>query len=177
MQVKQTGNELIISETPGCLWIFGLLFALVGGSFVYGSLGGFTNFNEVPFWQLALACLMGLIAVSFGVWQIFTAPVTKIIFNRTTKTAVYTKYGLNGKTRTFYNFDSIKKFLTLEEKDSEGDSIWSLAMELSSGEIIKISAMGVHHEKSKRDIVFEVNKFTNKQVPTYKSDAEIGDEN
>ncbi len=169
MQIKQTENELIINETPGCLWIFGLFFALVGGSFVYGSLGGFTNFNEVPFWQLALACFMGLIGVSFGVWQIFSAPVTKIVFNRTTKTVDYTKYGLTGKTRTFYKFDQIKKFHTLEEKDSEGDPIWSLAMELLSGEIIKVSAMEVNHEKSKRDIVFEVNKFMNKQVPTFKS--------
>ena len=46
MKIKQTENELIIQETPGCLWIFGLFFAFVGAIFVYGSFGGLTDYDK-----------------------------------------------------------------------------------------------------------------------------------
>ena len=49
MQIEQTGNEFIVRETPGCLWIFGLFFAFVGGIFVYGSLGGFMDYARTRF--------------------------------------------------------------------------------------------------------------------------------
>lgn len=165
---RPTADELIISETPGCLWIFGLFFALIGGFFVYGSLGRFTNHNEVPRWGIALSCVMGMIGVIVGIWVIYNAPVTKIIINRRAQTVIYDKYGLNGKTRTIYGFDQIKRFLTVEEKDSEGDSIWSFGMEFYGGKTIKFSALESHFENSKRDIVFETNQFMKKQIPFYK---------
>ena len=173
MKSKQTANELIIRETPGCLWIFGLFFALIGGIFMYGSLGGFTNWNEIGFWQLGLSFLMGAIALSFGCRQIFRAPVSKIIINRQTKTVTYIKRGLTGREVTVYGFDRIRQFRTLEENDGDGDQVWYFAMELLSGEIIKISSLSTHFKKSKQNIAFESNKFMNKQMPSYKNKFEI----
>ncbi len=88
MKIKQTENELIIQETPGCLWIFGLFFAFVGAIFVYGSFGGLTDYDKQAAWMLMFAFLMGAIAVACGVWIISRAPVltvsTKRLFIRNT---------------------------------------------------------------------------------------------
>lgn len=176
MKIEQTGNELIIHETPGCLWILGLLFAFIGGIFVYGSLGGFTNAAEVPRYAVYLAFLMGSIAVITGIWIVFHAPVTKVFINRQTETVALVRRGLFGKRENIYSFEQIKQFCLIEEKDSEGDDIWSLGMELSSGETIKISSLESHSEKFKRDFVFETNQFMYKQMPNYKSALELEDE-
>ncbi len=82
MKVEKTDNELIIRETPGCIWIFSSLFLVVGGLFVYGSLGGFVNGNEVPLWTLFVAFLMGSIGCGVGLWLIYNSPITKVVFNR-----------------------------------------------------------------------------------------------
>ncbi len=59
MRLSEDVNEIIVRETPGCLWMVGLFFSFVGGIFVYGALGGFTDYDKQPFWMLMLACLMG----------------------------------------------------------------------------------------------------------------------
>src|SRR5687767_2468311 len=130
MQIQQTENELVIRETPGCLWIFGSFFALVGGAFVYGALGGFVDFARHELWTLALAFLMGSTGVGVGVWMIYRAPVTKIVINRIANEVLMTRYGLFGREETFYAFDEIEHFSLIEENDGEGDPVWSLGMNL-----------------------------------------------
>jgi len=176
MKIKQTPNELVIQETPGCLWIFGLFFAVIGGIFVYGSLGGFTNADEVPRYVIYFSFLMGIIAVGVGFWIIFRAPVSTLIVNRADETLTYTKYGLFGKRQTAYGFDQIKQFCLIEEKDSEGDPIWSLGLELANGETLKISSLESHNENFKRDFVFQTNEFMFKQMPSYQAALELEDE-
>jgi len=176
MKIKQTENELITQEMPGCLWIFGLFFAFVGSIFVYGSLGGFTNADEVLRYAIYLAFLMGAIGVACGVWVISRAPVSKIVVNRINETVVYTKYGLSGKTESRFRFDEIKQFCLVEEKDSEGDTIWSLGLELANRETIKISSLESHDERFKRNFVFQTNEFVRKQMLSSQIIFELEDE-
>src|SRR5215203_5241773 len=130
MQIEQTENALIIRETPGCLWIFGLFFAIVGGLFVYGALGGFADFGSQELWMLFLAFVMGSIAVAAGVWIIYRAPVTRVVINRIENEVWMTRYGLFGRQETFYDFGEIEQFCLIEDVDDESHPIWSLGMNL-----------------------------------------------
>jgi hypothetical protein len=176
MQIERTENELIIRETPGCLWIFGLFFAVVGGVFVYGALGGFADFRRHELWVLALAFVMGAIGVCAGVWIISGAPITKVVINRIENEVFITRYGLFGKRESFYDFDEIEQFCLIEEEDDESSPIWSLGMNLAGGETIKISSMPSHDERFKRDFVFLTNEFMHKQMPISQSVFELEDE-
>jgi len=176
VKIRENVNELIIEEKPGCLWIFGLFFAVIGGVFVYGSLGGFTNRDEVSQFAIYLSFLLGAMGVAVGIWIIYRAPVTNIVVNRQTNSVTHTRIGLSGKKEKIYSFGQIKQFCLIEEKDSESDLIWSLGMELSSGETIKISSLESHNEKFKRDFVFQTNEFLQKQMPSLQSSFEIEDE-
>lgn len=175
MHTEQTENELIIQETPGCLWIFGLFFAVIGGIFVYGSLGGFSNRDEVSPFAIYLSFLIGATGVAVGIWLIYRAPVTKVVVNRQTNTVVHTRRGLAGKQENIYSFGQIKQFCLVEEVDDEGDPIWSLGMELSNGETIIISSLQSHNEKYKRDFVFQTNEFMHKQIASTQMIFEIED--
>jgi hypothetical protein len=170
MKTKQTVNELIIQETPGCLWFFGLFFVIIGGMLVYGTLGGFSNWNEVPAWQLILAFFVAVSVISGGIWVISGAPITKIVINRIEDYVLIKKYGFFGKRETVYKFSEIKQFCLIEEKDSENDTIWSVGMELNDGELLKTSSMPLHTEEIQRKYIFEINEFMRKQMPSYNSD-------
>jgi hypothetical protein len=176
MQIDRTENELIIRETPGCLWIFGLFFALVGGVFVYGSLGGLADYERQAIWMLAFAFVTGGIGVATGVWIIYRAPITKIVVNRIDYKVRMTRYGLFGRRETFYDFDDIEQFCLIEEQDDESNPIWSLGMNLTSGETIKISSLPSHDERFKREFVFQTNEFMYKQISVTESVFELTDE-
>jgi len=182
MQTEQTQNELIIRETPGCLWIVGLLFAFVGGAFVYGALGGFTDSDKQAPWMLALAFLMGSIALGVGIWTIYRAPITRVVINRIENEVVITRYGLFGKQQSRFSFEDIDHFFLIEDRDDEGSPIWSLAIQLTNDEAIKISSLPSHDERYKQEFVFQANEFMHKQLAsvemilelTGEDDREIG---
>ena len=177
MQTEQTQNELIISETPGCIWIVGLFFALIGGILVYGALGGFTDYDRHPAWTLALTFLMGSMAVGTGIWIIYGAPITRVVINRIENVVQMTRRGLFGKRETFYAFEEIERFCLIEEKDDEGSPIWSLGFQLADDELIKISAHASHDEQFKQNFVFQINEFMGKQLPPTEMILELEDEN
>lgn len=169
MRVRQTSNELIIQEAPGCLWIFGALFLFVGGVFVYGSLGGFADYETQTAWMPLFAFAAGSLAVAAGTWIIYGAPVTKIVVDRANENVRIERRGLSGRRETIYRFAEIEKFCLVEGKDDEGCSIWYFGMKLSDssndvGEEIRITALPTHFEESQRRFVFQINEFMRKQL-------------
>ncbi|MEP6902980.1 MAG: hypothetical protein ABJA66_14605 [Actinomycetota bacterium] len=177
MQTEETENVLVIRETPGCLWFVGLFFSMIGGVFVYGALGGFTNYKDYSPWVIGLTFLMGAAAVGVGIWIFYRAPITRVVIDRIENTVLMTRYGLFGKQQTFYDFDEIERFCLIEEKDDEGDNVWSLGMKLTSDETIKISSLASHDERFKSNFVFEINEFMHKQMPLAQMILELEGEN
>lgn len=165
MQINQTENEMIIRETPGCLWFFGLFFAIIGGLFVYGSLNGISNNDQQSFWTMKISFLMGTIAFITGAWIIYRAPVTRVTINRRKHFVSIVQYGLFGREYSEFDFEEIEQFYLIEERDHEGDLIWSLGMKLIDDETVKISSLPSHDERFKQDFAMKANIFMGKQLP------------
>jgi hypothetical protein len=177
MKIEQSEDSLIIRETPGCLWFVGLFFALVGGIFVYGALGGFTDYDKQAPWVIAFAGLMGSCAVGVGIWAIYKAPVTKVVISNTENKVFLSRFGLFEKQKSVYAFEEISRFCLVEERDDEGDPIWSVGFILTSGETIKLNSLPSHSEEYERKYVFQVNKFMRKQMSPLQMILETDDEN
>ena len=177
MKIEQNEDSLIIRETPGCLWFVGLFFALVGGIFVYGALGGFTDYGKQAPWVIAFAGLMGSCVVGVGIWAIYKAPVTKVVISNTENKVFLSRSGLFGKQKSIYNFEEISRFCLVEERDDEGDQIWSIGFILTSGETIKLNSLPSHSEEYERKYVFQVNEFMRKQLSPVQMILETDDEN
>jgi hypothetical protein len=176
VKIERNGQILTIKETPGCLWIFGLFFALIGSMFVYGALGGYSNYEQATRWIIAAHLFAGLCAVGAGYWIIYKAPITRITIDRGTETLTYRKKGLSGRSDRVFRFRDIERFLVLEDRDSDGDPVFALGFELTDGEVISISAIQTPDESFKRDLVFRANEFIYKQMPSYRTAAELEDE-
>lgn len=176
MRLKEEFNQITVQETPGCLWFVGLFFTFVGGVFVYGSLGGFADYDKQPSWQLMFAFIMGSVAVAAGIWIIYNAPVSKVVIDRLENRVSIARYGLFGKRKIAYHFDEIKHFRLIEDTDDEGSLIWSFGIELSSGELVKITSLPSHSEEYERKYVFQTNRFMNKPLPSYQTPDELEDE-
>ena len=176
MKVSATPNVIIIQENPGCIWLFGLFFAFIGGIFVYGSLGGFYNYRFQAPWSLALAFFMGAGAIGVGFWIIRSAPVTKVFINRLEEKVTVNRWGVFGKKTNEYAFDKIERFLLIEDRDDEGSPIWNFGMKLTDGEEIKITSLGKHAEDYEQQYVFMANQFTGKQLPIHELIFETEDE-
>jgi hypothetical protein len=162
MKIKQTENELILRDSPGCLWIFGLFFALIGAVFVFGALGGFTNYDEVPRYAIYLSFLMGAIAVGVGIWQSAAHPLSKIIVDAQVKTVRHTQRGLFKKHDETYHFEEIAQFIVLEDEDDESNPVWKMAMLLNDGETIELTKVWSHDEKQYLETAQNVNQFARK---------------
>lgn len=175
MYIEEKDGELVITEKTGCLWLVGLFFAIIGGTFVYGSLGGFSNWNEVETWQIFLTFVMGSLGILVGCWVIFRAPFTKIFINRYTNTIIHRTRGVLSKEEKIYHFDEVKQFFVIEGKDDDGDEIWDLALELQNGETVKLSVISGPIEEDRRNIVFQTNEFMHKQMPSYENNLRLDD--
>lgn len=159
MRAKQIDGKLILQDAPGCLWLFGAFFVLVGGVFVYGSLGGFTDYDRVPWWAIALSFFMGAIAVSVGIWQIALHPSSKAIINSRTKTVLYARSGLFGKTERILRFGEIRRFSVEKSEDDEGNPLWRLELNLTSGETVELTSVWERNEEKCEAVAARANEF------------------
>ena len=176
MQINQTANELTIDETPGCVWIFGSFFAFIGAVFVYGAVGGFVNYADVPAYALVLAFLFGAVGIAAGLHIIYKAPVTHLKIDRLAEIVSIKRRGLFKNETDEYAFDEINNFYLIEETDHDGAEIWSLGLEFSDGETLRISALASVFESVKRDFVYQSNLFMSKPMPSYYGVLESEDE-
>ena len=159
---------MIIKEAPGCLWFLGIFFAVIGTFFVYGSLGGYSNWSEASWWVIVLHFLGGCCAIAAGYWIIYRAPVTKVVIDRGLETVSFKRRGISRRDERTFRFDQIKQFCLIEKPDFDNDYVWALGLEMNDGEIIQISSLESTVEGFKRNFVFQANEFIYKQMPSYK---------
>ncbi len=178
MQISQTNDKLLIQETPGCLWIFGLLFVFIGGAFVFGALGGLADYDRQSPLMLFAAFSFGVVGIVAGIRIISRAPISHIVVDRFHSIVVWTRYGFMGRDTSVYRFEDVECFRLIEDRDDEGAEIWWLGMELVNGEVLRIGAVASHFEENERRFVFAANAFAGKQLTaTELAFDELEDEN
>lgn len=164
MRVERAPDKLILRDAPGCLWLFGAFFIAVASVFVYGSVGGFTDYDQVPRYALVFSFVMGAIGIAVGVWQISAHPFSKVIIDKRFATVILTRVGLRGKNASVYNFFEIRDFFVTEGEDDEGGKLWRLALRLENGETVELSKVWERNESECRDTA----QFANEYLPERK---------
>ncbi|MCB1022928.1 MAG: hypothetical protein KDB79_00960 [Acidobacteria bacterium] len=173
MKVEESVNTIKISETPGCLWILGVFFVVIAGILLWGTLGGFSNWNEIETWELIATFIICVIGIAAGVWVISGGPITRVVIDRLENTVSVNKYGFFGKRSSLYRFEEVSHFCLIEDKDSDDLPIWSIGIRLTSGETIPITAMAIHAEELQQGYVFQFNEYMRKEMPSHKQYLEL----
>jgi hypothetical protein len=165
MKIEQTANELVLKESRAYLWFWALILMLAGSWFIYSASGGsIKEWTKLPFWEIALILSGGGIFVGIGFWGVLNSPRTTITLNRRTKKIIYSKRRLAGNVERHFGFDQVRKFRTIEENYSDNPTVWFLAMECETGEIVKMSAVPNYSPDKKESTAYEMNSFIRTQI-------------
>ena len=163
MKVKETEYGLEIQNIPGCMWIFGGFFFVVGSLFIYGLLGGFTNYDEIESAEKIVGMIIALSGTAAGLWIILSHPVTVTKINGSEKKIIFSEKGFFIRKTSELKFSEVSKFIVTEEKDSDGDSFYYLCLHTKKGEKIKLSKNGFQGEQYVYGICDSINTYLKKE--------------
>ncbi len=163
MKIKKTADGLQVKHTPGCIWILGGFFFVIGAIFLYGLLGGFTNYNEIETWEIAVGLFISIAVISVGIWQILAHPITVTSVNGREKSIVIFERGFFYKQKRTFRLAEVSNFELIEEKDSDNDSFYYIILRSNKGEKLKISSSGAQVEDYALEIKDELNRYLQKE--------------
>jgi hypothetical protein len=141
MKIQRSADQLVVRDSAGCFWLFGLFFVCIGGLFVLGPLGLFTNRDQVPLWVNLLSIVLGLMGIGAGIYVWRGAPFTTIVFDRRRAQVQIERRWLFIRSMTQYAWQDISEIHLREDKDSDGDPIYRIEIVLHSGECVPLSQL------------------------------------
>ena len=145
MQIKKSSpTHLTLADQPGCFWLFGLFFLLIGGVVVAGLLGLFTNLKEVSLPEKAFAWVLALSAIGVGAYIAYDSPGSRVSFDRQKGSVVIRRKGLMRKQTLQYSLLEVETIFLREGQDIDGDPVYRLTMRLRSGEEVELSWLWLH---------------------------------
>ena len=163
MKVKETENGLEVVNVPGCMWILGGFFTVIGSIFIYGFLGGFSNYDEVERWEIILGMIITVSVTAVGIWVILSHPVTITKINALEKKVTISEKGIFKRETRELKFSEVLKFGITEEQDSDGDSFYYLFLQTNRGEKLKLSRNGLQGEEYAEEICDNINRYLTKE--------------
>lgn len=159
----KTADSLQIKHTPGCLWLAGGFFFIIGAMLLYGILGGFSNYDTIKIWEIAVGLFISLSMISVGIWMLFANPTMLTEINKRKKTISILEKGFFRRKKTDYKFSEVSNFELIEEKDSDDDSFFYITLNTTRSEKVKISSTGIQVESYAQEINEEINRYLNKE--------------
>ena len=101
-------GRLILEDSPGCFWLFGLFFLLLGSLPIAGLFGLFAEPWKVRGWEAPAAVLLGLAAVAAGLYVVYTSPRTRVIFDVTRGRVSVSRRGLLRREDLRFGLDELR---------------------------------------------------------------------
>jgi hypothetical protein len=159
MTFKEQQDELVLRDTPGCVWLLGLIFVALGGLFVYGVLGGFNNINELSPMKKGITAFIALSGLAGGLWTIARHPIITTILHQQTRVIEIRRAGLTGKSAEVYTFAQAREFRVIDSKDSDGDPIYEIVLSLNGGREVTLSNSIGRDRPAYEEITARLNRF------------------
>jgi hypothetical protein len=144
VRIRSEGRFLEVVHTPVLHWAFCLLFIGVGGVFLAGPFGLFTDAARLQWWLRILITALGGVGVGVGVWQLLTVPRSTLLIDRTAGRARMHRVGIAGKSSREVSIASIAAVELLEHKDDEGNPVYQLRLFIRDGEPVVLSPVWPH---------------------------------
>jgi hypothetical protein len=157
--IEHTTTNLILKDSAGCFWLFGLFFVLIAGTFVAGLMGLFNNLNELNELERLAAWIVSLSGVAAGVWIIYSSPSSFINFDKRESTVTIHKKGLLVNNVEKYPFQEILEIKLAESKDSDGDSVFIIEMKLKLGKTVKLTHLWIQKKDELQNNLDTINEF------------------
>jgi len=157
--IQHTTTNLIIKDSAGCLWLFGLFFVAIAGTFVIGLMGAFNNLNELNQLEQTAAWIVSLSGVAAGIWIIYSNPAIRSDFNKRESVVKITRKSLMRNETESYPLADIKDEVVKESKDDEDSPIFSVEMILSAGRTTALTKTWLRNKEELEKVVDQIKNF------------------
>lgn len=156
MRVTKSPQRLVLEDSPGCFWLFGLFFVVLGRLGAYAALN---DTGDRPGWQIGLALLLTLAAMAAGVWMIARSPGSRVVLDRRTRSMEITRRGMAGRSQEWYSWYEIDEPERIVTGDIDGDPVFPLAVRLRDGRIVRVTRLWLHDPEGLARNVAEMEQF------------------
>jgi hypothetical protein len=134
MRIEHSAARLVARDTPGCLWLFGLVF-VASGSFVLGSVPLAPDWAGFSGWERLAVFAIGISHLGGGLWLIRQHPTTRLELDRARGSGRLTRRypGDRAATVTRFSLTDLRDVRILERRDSDGDPCFAISLVLADG--------------------------------------------
>jgi len=139
MRVIVRGPRLVVRDTPGCFWLFGLWF-VAGGVLATAMPFVATNAHELAWWERLLSAGLGLGVAGAGVYVLAEAPAIRAEFDRERDRARVVTRGLLRRTELEIRCSDVTLVELREERDSDGDATYLIRLRLRDGRAVPLQS-------------------------------------
>jgi hypothetical protein len=163
MKITQhSTTNLIVKDSAGCLWLFGLFFVVIAGTFVIGLMGAFNNLNELNQLEQTAAWIVSLAGVAAGIWVIYSNPAIKTDFDKREGVVKINKRGFMKNEIENYPLTEIIDIIINESTDDEGSPIFSVEINLMSGKKASITKVWLRNKEDLEKNIVKIKDFVGK---------------
>jgi hypothetical protein len=134
MQITRSPTRLVVSDTPGCVWLLGLVFVASGTLVLTVPLFA-TEWAGFGWWERAAVLAIGASHLGGGLWTIRHHPESRTELDLASGTGIHhiRRLGQRAATITRFRLADVRDVAVVESTDSDGDPVFMLRLRLSGG--------------------------------------------
>ncbi len=168
MRIRRDGGHISIRDRVAPFWALGL-FLLAGGLLAVAMpLGLATNAGDLKPWERLAIVAVGLGGASGALWWLGRSPATHVQLDLTRRRLRRVRFGLHGREERWLSFDDLESVEVDQGTDSEGGTVWRLAVRLRTGELVLLSELWSHDQAAVEEgvsVVAEACRLPTRSFP------------
>jgi hypothetical protein len=157
MRSSYRSDGLIVSDAPGCFWIFGGFFLLIGG--IAGAAVVGSRITPHPLSQLLLGSVMGLLAIGAGLYFIYQSPASRVVINTSEGSITISRRGLLRSQKERHDLGTIHSVYLVQKEDIDGDPVFALRIQLQDGREVPLTLLWIHARGRLTDTLQQLSQY------------------
>jgi len=160
MRITEAGGRMVITDTPGCLWLFGLAFIASGTLVLTVPLLG-SDWSSFHRWEKAAVVVIGLSHLAGGLWTVRRHRATRTELDRTSGVGTHRvrQPGSLSPTVTIFSLADIRGVDIRQDKDGDGDPMFQLRLWLAASRVLLLQSQPAHGERMARENAAAIRRF------------------
>jgi hypothetical protein len=157
MKANSSADGLTLSDSPGCFWLFGGFFCVMGGGAVLVAVSA--SRGSIAFGQIILALGLGLAAIATGIYFIHDSPGSRVVIRRDAGSLEVIRRDLFRHQRNRYPLTSFASVHLAESKDMDGDPVFTITSKLTDGTEVPLTQLWVNNLPAMQRAVDLLSEF------------------
>jgi hypothetical protein len=145
MRIRSTTDVMVVKDAPGCIWLLALMF-VVGGTVALAAAAGLVDGDGGPIsaWARLAAFMLGAAHLGGALWIFRGHAATETVMDRAQGLVVVRTSGVGPGREDALRFRNVAGVEVREEKDGDGDPVYTLTLRLKDGRALPLHSLPQH---------------------------------